>query len=118
MSSDNGVYIGRFTINDDFEYRVTHAQAIENCDYDDSEPHYPTKLIHAYRTVYYGRSNIYNKGGAWERARELYEEILNDLYPICEYGVSEIRYDEPFPNMTIEEASKFIDEYWENENGA
>lgn len=113
MSADNGIYIGRFKINDDFEYRVTHAQAIENCDYD--EP-YPAKLIHAYRTVYYGTSNIYNKKGAWERARKLYEEILDGEYPICEYGVSEIHYDEPFPDMTTKEASDYIDEYWDNEN--
>ena len=113
MSADNGCYLGRFTTNDGFEYRVTHAQAIENCDYDKN---YPTKLIHAYRTVYYGRSEIYNEKGAWERARKLYEEILDGEYPICEYGVSEIHYDEPFPDMTTKEASDYIDEYWDNEN--
>jgi hypothetical protein len=113
MSADNGCYIGRFTTEKGFEYRVIHAQAIENCDYssfvDDS---YPTKLIHAYRIVYYGRSEIYDVEGAWKKARELYEEILNSAFPICEYGVSEIYYDEPFPNMTTKEASDYIDEYW------
>jgi hypothetical protein len=109
ISADNGVYIGRFTKDDGFEYRVIHAQAIENCDYDKS---FPEKLIHAYRVIYYGASEVYDKEGAWKRAQELYEEVMKD-WGICEYGVSEIQYNEPFPQMIVEEARKFIDEYWE-----
>ena len=75
--------------------------------------------------VYYGESEIYDNEGAGDRALELYKEILEGSnqyspmdvpFPVCEYGISEIQYDEPFPEMTVEEAVKFIDdEYWKEE---
>lgn len=109
ISADNGVYIGRFTKDDGFEYRVVHTQAIENCDHNKA---FSAELIQAYRVVYYVESEVYDEEGAWKRARELYEEIIEDSW-VCEYGISVFNYDEPFPQMTVEEARKFIDEYWE-----
>ena len=52
MSSDNGIYIGSFpTINGGVEYRVIHAQAIENCT---------------------------DKNSALKRANEIHDEIMAD----------------------------------------
>ena len=116
MSADNGVYLGRFLRKDTpdgergYEYRVIHAQAIENCDY---APNFPAEITDAYRVDYYGRADVCcTEKEAWEQARAMEKEIADSDFPILEYGVSEIHYDVPFPSMTAEEAGKKQDEYW------
>ena len=110
MSADNCIAIGRFVRKDGFEYRVIHASAIENCDYDSN---LPAEITDAYRVDYYGRADVcYTEQEAWEQARALEKEIADSDFPILEYGVSEIHYDVPFPSMTAEEARKKEDEYW------
>ena len=100
MSADNGIYVGRFLKNEGgFEYRVIHAQAIENCEYEE--------LAQAYQVLYYGNSEVYdNEHYAWIEAEKLYDEIMESDCRICEYGIHMLTYDKPFPTMTREEAEK------------
>lgn len=116
MSADNGIYIGRFItkgkisgayegLDSKYEYRVIHAQAIENCDRD---IHTPSKVTDAIRVSYYDTSPIFHSPEeAWKDANRLSAKEL-----ILEYGVSEIHYDEPFPTLTNEEAEVVITEYY------
>ena len=77
MSSDNGIYIGSFpTINGGVEYRVIHAQAIENCD---DNPLWSQEVSDATRVLYYGESAVYtDKNSALKRANEIHDEIMAD----------------------------------------
>lgn len=78
MSADNGVYIGIFpTANGDKEYRVTHAQAIDNVECDE------------YVRGYFENAECFQSiADAVTRAQAIEAEILNDpICPICEYGV-------------------------------
>lgn len=106
MSADNTVAVGRFLSEDgQYTYRVIHAQAIENCDLDDS---YPPKLIEAFRVQYYGKSEVFTDvRKAYREAIKLYEG-----YVFVEYGIQEINYDEPFPTMTTDEANEIIEDYF------
>jgi len=90
MSADNGIYIAKFTDG----YRVTHAQAIDNCFYggDCSEE------AKAFQYEYFKDSKVYIvREEAWGRARELSDEILTSEWPVLEYGVNEISFDHDFP---------------------
>jgi len=135
MSADNGIYIGRFLRwrcgkcdgwryleehsrhcmliakdKTEYIYHVIHAQAIENCDYDNKTP---KKVTDAYRVYYYGSAPMHHTlDEALDRAFELEKEILGDNefgYGILEYGVSIIKYDKPFPKMALEEANAILD---------
>lgn len=112
MSADNGIYIGRFKDEVGIvTFRVTHAQAIENCDYSDD---FPNELTDASRVLYYGRSKVYTtEAEAVQRANEIYHEIMEGSCPILEYGVCQCWYDVPFPAMTPEEANEFQRKYWD-----
>ncbi len=124
MSADNGVYIGRFKhvecsrplvdergayydIEDGYEYRVAHAQAIENCDYNSGfDSDIPKEVIDAYRVLTYGSVPIFtDKDSAYRQAQELAK-----LQP-TEYGISEIHYDVPFPHYIADDATKIITDY-------
>jgi len=117
MSADNGIYIGRFKkTNGKYEYRVICAQAIENCDYSTkySEHKFPKKLIDGYRVNYYGKSPKFScSRDAWMYAWKEYDKLMKGEYGICEYGVSQINYDVPFPKISSKEANEFADKYWE-----
>lgn len=112
MSADNGIYIGRFMrvesrnpLKAKFEYRVIHAQAIENCD--DSHD-FPSEITDAYRALYYGGAPIFTDADeAHKQARELVTPE-----PILEYGISEIHYDIVFPSLSKADAEQAIDKYW------
>jgi hypothetical protein len=110
MSSDNGVYIGCFPMADgSTEYRVIHAQAIENC----NESQWVTReMADACRVLYYGDAYPYPTiAEAQQEAERIYNEIMSDeFYAVCEYGICEIDYDRPLPgNMTKEEAIAIFD---------
>jgi len=114
MSADNGIYIARFVGSDgNYEYRVAHAQAIENCDYSDR---YPKQFIDATRVLYFGDSKVYKSHEeALERAREIERELVDeDPYEMfyIEYGICDVCYDTPFPDMSMEEANRIVDEFW------
>ena len=115
MSADNGIYIGVFPIADGGkEYRVIHAGAIENCD--DSKS-FPQSLIDAYRVRYWKDAPVFdNRDAAWSKAREIYDKIMEDDFcPVVEYGVCEIVYDRPLESMSIEEAERVMEAYWNRE---
>ncbi len=112
MSSDNGIYILETPRRDDpklFEYRVAHAQAIENviqqnARWADIQP--------AYAVLYFGDSTVFdNKSDALLEAGSIEDKILEDDFcPIVEYGICEVDlpFDGPFPDMTMDEARKAI----------
>jgi hypothetical protein len=82
MSADNGIYIASF--DNKKEYRVIHAQAIENLDYFDGE------FDQAYEIVRYFRNlpKIFQtKETALIGAHEMEEEIRKSDFPVLEYGV-------------------------------
>jgi hypothetical protein len=108
MSSDNGIYIGVFPTHDGLkEYRVIHAQAIDNCDYSGVVPDSITDL---YIVAYFGDARTFpNQSKAWTHARKLAEE-----YTVLEYGVSEIKFDRPLIAISQDEASKLLEEYWKH----
>jgi len=116
MSADNGIYIGRFLAkcNDDYEpsesgnpiyeYRVTHATAIENCDYAED---FPKEVTDAYRATYYGNVPVFKTSEeAYRQAGELAK-----LEPVLEYGISMIQYDVQFPGY-IADPNEALSKYW------
>jgi len=109
MSADNGIYIGSFpTVDGGKEYRVIHAQAIDNCE-DHSQ--FPQQLTDAYRVLYYGGSPVLDLDQAWARARTLYEQVMQES-GVLEYGISTIDYDRHFPTLSQQEAQRIQDHYW------
>lgn len=85
MSADNGIYIAKFpTKQCGEEYRVTHATAIENVDYDE------------YVRDYFENEPTFDTlTEALEYASALETKILaDDFCPILEYGVCVLQ---PFP---------------------
>ena len=111
MSADNGVYIGRFTTKDDpskLEYRVIHAQAIDSCDL---RQDLPDDVIRANIVMYYGQTNAVSEEEAFEQAHNLHLDIIRDG-SFTEYGTCLMPYDIPFPEMTREEATKIVDDFW------
>ena len=118
MSADNGIYILETLApnNDGKEYRVVHAQAIENIFYFDPERGYTQgdegddmELV-----LYFGGSEVfYNEEAAWNKAREIADEIENDDWGgYLEYGMSAIRLNKVFPPMSMEEAVKEGERRW------
>jgi len=129
MSADNGIYIGRFkhvecsrplvdeggayydVETGEYEYRVIHAQSIENCDYADD---FPKEVTDAYRALYYG-----NDVAVYKTSEEAYKHAgeLAKLEPILEYGISWIQYDVPFPEY-IADPNEVIKKYWNGQEAA
>lgn len=90
MSADNGIYVGCFLSN---EYRVTHAQAIENIG-DQGE------FIPCYVVQYFKNAKVFNTQiEALTYAHELTKE-----YYILEYGVNCIYF-----NHTFQEFLNFVE---------
>lgn len=96
MSADNGIYIATFpTDNGGEEYRVTHAQAIENV-----EDEYCVR-------DYFERAATFgdlNEARAY--AFKLEQEIIADDYcPILEYGICSLaKFPKPlaaYPNRSL-----------------
>lgn len=106
MSADNGIYIGKFPLEDGgFEYRVIHAQNIEDCDYGDD-----LGLQDLTRVVYYKSSQaaiFHNEDYAWRWARELSKD-----YEILEYGISLIEYDRTLLAISHEKANEELSYFY------
>lgn len=106
MSADNGIYVLSTPIPEKYlelrEYRVAHAQAIDNIYYYKEG----TKLREAELVMYFGRSKPY-------LSREAALICAHDMAKTCEileYGVCEIEWPTVFPMMTIEEAENILKE--------
>jgi hypothetical protein len=116
MSADNGIYIGEFPIADRKEWRVIHAQAIENCD-DDSgyyPPALPQYITDLYRVLYWGASMVFDTiEQAREEAWTIDDEMRKGDFYILEYGICFIEYDRPLLDMEYGLASTLLDAYWE-----
>ena len=88
MSADNGIYIGCFK---DKEFRVIHAQAIDNVYYPNGE--------NALSIVeYFGDAPIFNSiEEAQKEASRQETECLNDKFcPILEYGINILKFSKSF----------------------
>jgi len=89
MSADNGIYLLKTPADDgeSFEYRVIHAQAIDNIYWDGTAPDHnnPDGVPEIF-----GACDILTEEEANKKAFELEEEVLNDDFGILEYGVSTI----------------------------
>lgn len=94
MSADNGVYILATTNSEtkEIEYRVAHAQAIDNLDY--YEKSKPVEELQEYMKEVWGNSHVYkNEKIAVAKAAQIEER-----YPFTEYGICFIDMtDRSFP---------------------
>jgi hypothetical protein len=97
MSSDNGIYVARFPKNDGYEWRVSLANAIDNCDL--SWMNNPTATEDAYRFLYFGTK----KSFASAEEAFVYAVKLSSGTR-TEYGVCALEFDRPLVEMTIEQA--------------
>lgn len=113
MSADNGIYISQWkNLDGSLEFRAAHTTAIENCE--DSQD-YPKRLTDAYRVFTFGNSDVYKTlEDAQKKAWEIYDWIMDSDFPVIEYGICRLTFDEPFPAMTMEEAKANVMNYWEN----
>lgn len=101
MSADNGIYILK---SEGPEFRVVHAQAIENINWNEQtksccDPHY-FNMEEVRR--YFGKCKVFsNQVDADVEAVKLADEILGDtMCPILEYGISMIYLPCKFPGTT------------------
>lgn len=92
MSADNGIYIGCFG---DGKFRVIHSTAIENLNY---KPNTDDGFNASEVVSYYGGAESRNtKEAAYALADTIERGILSDdMCPVLEYGISEIRFQHPF----------------------
>jgi len=96
MSADNGIYILKSPKcdGDGFEYRVTHAQAIENIEWNVPPGEFNDEMLQDY----FGKCEILTEEEARKEAFAMEEDILSDGFcPILEYGISTIEMHRPFP---------------------
>lgn len=122
MSADNGIYIlatpkcdqGHFTGEN--EFRVTECSAIDNIEKtnhtflasDGKEYH----VYHLYIALLFGNSEVYSsKKEAMGRASEI-EDGLTEQGFYTEYGIRTLYANETFPEITYNDARKFLDEYY------
>lgn len=100
MSADNGVYILSTPSRDDpthREYRVAHAQSIDNISAD-------PETNDLYLVLIFGKSKVYSdQQVAKNKAHRIESEILHDC-GVLEYGVCSIDWKTPFPEITTEGA--------------
>lgn len=95
MSADNGIYVlqtCKAVSSGDikYEYRIAHAQAIDNFDYYENTS---TEKLKEYMVDIWGDSKVYgNRRDALQAAHE-----LADGYEILEYGVRVIKTNYIFP---------------------
>lgn len=92
MSADNGIYIAKFS---DGECRVAHFTNVEECFGVDAK----SFIFINYHSAF---------TGTLEECIAEAEKILLDL-DVCEYGICELDFAHPFPQMTLEEANKILD---------
>ena len=110
MAADNGIYIGVFPTTEGKEFRVIHAQAIENCDdiaFDGTSR--TQEEVDAYRVMYFGSAKPFKTiEEARTEAWRLHDEIMSSDFPVLEYGISEIEFTRPLQSIPPEKAREFI----------
>lgn len=120
MSADNGVYIlktkARFPeIDSDYEYRVTHAQAIENIHWDQEKGDYREdgRFTPEIAFDYFGRCQVFRTS---LEATQFAHALADDI-DILEYGVCVLDHKdqifETFSEKEIEEFERRGDELME-----
>lgn len=94
ISSDNCIAVLTTPIEDGFEYRVTHAQAIDNLDFEVPEGwDYNPQMI----SFYFDQCKSFvNKEDADKEAERLHDEV-----EICEYGILDFMAKYPFSDYVI-----------------
>ena len=101
MSADNGIYIGRFPtgVDENFEYRVAHAQAIDNTSWQDhmrwrkcNEEFAREQANESICLVFGGCEVFTSETKAIKEANK-----IHDIIQWVEYGVSILVFDKPFP---------------------
>ena len=81
MSADNGIYIHKFSDG----WRVVETQAIDNIYWEADGSGYNSREL----WDYFKKSPLFQtKAEALTYASELYDEIMEDDFPILEYGIS------------------------------
>lgn len=92
MSADNGIYVlSTLTENGNREFRVAHAQAIENIEVREPFGSY-------YMDAIFGNSEVFSDSAkAFEYAIQLHNQIMND-FGIVEYGICQMHFDRKFPS--------------------
>lgn len=106
MSSDNGIYILKTPRRKIFEYRIRHMQAVENYMWNDEVVN-EVGVKGAYtddqdvwiqnaREMWEGCKVFTSERQAMAEAMKIYQEIMNDDLPICEYGIQVIEIDREF----------------------
>ena len=81
----------------DFEYRVIHAQGIENIYWDNEAGDYREDANPKILIDYFGEAPVMTQEEAQSYAFKMEEEIMDDDFcPVLEYGVSTISLDKPF----------------------
>ena len=97
ISADNCIAILKTPNGNGFEYRVVHAQAIDNIYWDDTKPNGNPEGNPVYVVSYFGECSVLtNQDNAIHLAGGMAKEILDDEFcGILEYGI--IRIDLPHP---------------------
>jgi len=106
MSADNGIYILATTTKDgnEKEFRVAHCQAIKNIE--------GGTLGDAYMVLLFGSSEVFtDKTLAMAEALKLEQQVIKNC-EILEHGVLMIEKEFVFPDLTMDEANKIIDDYF------
>lgn len=81
MSADNGIYI---LVTKGPEYRVSHAQAIDNIHYNEDSDHDPEFFNSDIVYDYFGECQVFtNEDDALKEATRLEEDIGWTEYGIC-----------------------------------
>jgi len=97
MSADNGVYILRSPAADnEFDYRVVHASAIDNITYEPDKKGFNTEQVMAY---FGGAKVFHDNPAAMAEASYIADTVMADGFcPILEYGIQTIHLPFPFPD--------------------
>ncbi len=107
MSADNGIYILKTAarVGGGYEYRVTHAQAIENIYYDVASGEQWEHFIPEIAFQYFGDCQVYKN----EDAAGSYAHLLAQSYPILEYGVCGLDHPKEFFQTFATEQLEFFE---------
>ena len=104
MSADNGIYILKSPKGNSFEFRVIHAQAIENINYDPDESGFNIEAL----KTYFGRAQVFSdEDKAAKEACSMADAVVGDTFcPILEYGISYISIPFKFPQQSMKPTSE------------
>jgi hypothetical protein len=102
MSADNGIYILK---SDGPEWRVAHAQAIENINYNRATGKTDPNHFNIGEVVrYFGESQVFLS----EEEALLEARRMESGYPILEYGICDIHLPCKFPISKVNKYGEFI----------